>query len=72
MRVSPCPFCGVATEVPHETQALCIAALHGEIARTRALIERVKQPLLDVSRRGDLSNADCDLRTEEPHLRNPI
>ena len=31
-----CPFCGVATDVPHETQEGCIQALHAEIARMRA------------------------------------
>jgi hypothetical protein len=37
-----CPFCGVAADVPHETQARCIAALHAEIARTRELLEYVR------------------------------
>jgi len=38
MAVSICRFCGVATAVPHETQALCIEALHVEIDRTRQII----------------------------------
>jgi hypothetical protein len=33
-----CPFCGVATEVPHETQEGCIAALHTEIVRMRDVL----------------------------------
>jgi hypothetical protein len=44
MRVTACPFCGVPTDVPHESQALCIAALHGEIALMRAMVRRVKAP----------------------------
>jgi hypothetical protein len=44
MKVTACPFCGVATDVPHEKQELCIAALHGEIARLRDLVRRVKDP----------------------------
>src|SRR4051794_34856654 len=44
MRVTACPFCGVPTDVPHETQQLCIAALHGEIALMRAMVRRVKDP----------------------------
>ena len=44
MKVTACPFCGVATDVPHEKQELCIAALHGEIARMRDLVRRVKDP----------------------------
>jgi hypothetical protein len=36
-----CPFCGVITEIPHETQEGCIRALHEEIARMRALLEHV-------------------------------
>ena len=35
-----CPFCGVATDVPHETQAGCIEALHDEIARMRGILDR--------------------------------
>lgn len=37
-----CPFCGIATDVPHETQEGCIAALHGEIARMREILHHVK------------------------------
>jgi hypothetical protein len=44
MKVTACPFCGVATDVPHEKQELCIAALHAEIARMRDLVRRVKDP----------------------------
>jgi coproporphyrinogen III oxidase-like Fe-S oxidoreductase len=40
-----CPFCGLATAVPHETQAGCIAALHAEIAQMRELLSHVKDPL---------------------------
>lgn len=36
--VRACPFCGVATDVPHETQEGCIAALHAEIGRTRTIL----------------------------------
>ncbi len=44
MRVTACPFCGVRTDVPHETQELCIAALQGEIDLMRAMVRRVKEP----------------------------
>jgi hypothetical protein len=37
-----CPFCGVASDVPHETQERCIAALHAEITRLRGIVEKVK------------------------------
>jgi hypothetical protein len=37
-----CPFCGVATPVPHETQAGCIAALHSEIGRVRGILATLK------------------------------
>jgi hypothetical protein len=37
-----CPFCGVATNVPHETQEGCIAALHAEIGRMRGILANVK------------------------------
>jgi hypothetical protein len=37
-----CPFCGIATDVPHESQEGCIAALHGEIARMRQVLDHVR------------------------------
>ena len=51
MRVNPataketmetCPFCGVVTETPHETQEGCIEALHAEIARVRDVLSHVQ------------------------------
>ncbi len=39
--MSICPFCGVVTESPHETQAGCIQALNAEIVRMRAVLEQV-------------------------------
>jgi hypothetical protein len=44
--VTSCPFCGAGTDLPHESQEACIAALQEEIARTREIVERVK-PLAD-------------------------
>lgn len=46
--LNPCPFCGVATDVPHETQEGCIEALHKEIARMREILELVRDPRLDL------------------------
>ena len=40
-----CPFCGVVSDHPHETQEGCINALHQEIARTRKVLELVTEPL---------------------------
>jgi len=40
--MSNCPFCGVATEMPHETQEACIDALHAEITRMRGVLQQVK------------------------------
>ena len=37
-----CPFCGLATESPHETQAACIEALQTEITRVREIVDRIK------------------------------
>jgi len=45
-----CPFCGVATDVPHETQEVCIQALNREIARMREVLEYVRDPRLDLRR----------------------
>jgi hypothetical protein len=62
MKVTACPFCGVATDVPHEKQELCIAALHAEIARMRDLVRRVKDP----PRTHELVTAKGE-RAEAPH-----
>lgn len=40
-----CPFCGMATDVPHETQEGCIEALQAEVDRTRRVLENVTEPL---------------------------
>ncbi len=45
---NPCPFCGVATDAPHETQEGCIDALHKEIARMREILESVRAPRIDL------------------------
>jgi|tagenome__1003787_1003787.scaffolds.fasta_scaffold17294266_1 hypothetical protein len=34
-----CPFCGVVSDVPHETQDACIEALNAEIGRVRTLLQ---------------------------------
>jgi hypothetical protein len=55
MMVTSCPFCGVGTDLPHETQQACIAALHAEIARMRQVVERLNVPA-DVPLSGDNPN----------------
>jgi hypothetical protein len=59
MKMTSCPFCGVPTDLPHDTQEACISALHTEIARMREMVERVRslpsqppQPKEDVQERG--------------------
>jgi hypothetical protein len=48
MKPAACPFCGMATDVPHNTQEGCIEALHQEITRTREILEhaRILEPKL--------------------------
>jgi hypothetical protein len=65
MRVTACPFCGVPTDVPHETQALCIAALHGEIALMRAMVRRVKDPQRERDSQ-ERSSQERERETAEP------
>ena len=36
-----CPFCGVVTDAPHETQEGCIQALHVEITRMRGILDHL-------------------------------
>jgi len=45
MKAVVCPFCGIASDVPHETQEGCIKALQAEIARTRQVLESITEPL---------------------------
>jgi hypothetical protein len=40
--VTSCPFCGASTDLPHDSQVACIAALQEEIALTRRIVDRVK------------------------------
>jgi hypothetical protein len=42
--IRACPFCGLATDVPHERQEGCIEALHAEIMRMRGLLQHLKSP----------------------------
>lgn len=44
MKATNCPFCGVVTDVAHNTQEGCIEALHDEILRMRQLLEQVRPP----------------------------
>jgi hypothetical protein len=37
-----CPFCGVSTDVAHETQEACIEALNAEIKRVREILHHVR------------------------------
>ena len=45
MKVVICPFCGVVSDTPHETQQACIAALQSEIDQTRKILEHVTESL---------------------------
>ena len=36
-----CPYCGVSTDVAHETQEACIDALRAEITRVRSVLNHV-------------------------------
>jgi hypothetical protein len=41
-----CPFCGVQTDAPHESQEACIAALHAEIDRVRLVVDCVRSAVV--------------------------
>ena len=43
MKPVVCPFCGVVTDVRHDTQQACIDALQTEIELTRRLLERTTE-----------------------------
>lgn len=45
MKPMICPFCGMASDTPHDTQEACIEALRVEVARTREVLEHITEPL---------------------------
>jgi len=65
-----CPFCGVVTDAPHETQEACIGALQTEIARTREILEKVTEPPTAAPFHGDEnSQHTCVSPADTPQLR---
>jgi hypothetical protein len=60
---SICPFCGVVTETPHETQAGCIEALNAEIVRMRAVLDRVRSTAVPGPAPQETEEAEGDRRT---------
>lgn len=61
--MSICPFCGVVTEAPHETQTGCIEALNAEIARMRAVLEQVRSTAVPGPAPVEDEEAEDDRRT---------
>ena len=61
--MSICPFCGVATDAPHETQEGCIGALNAEIAKMRAVLEQVHSAAVPGPARQDADESEDDRRT---------
>ena len=51
-----CPFCGIPTPTPHETQEGCIEALQAEIARVRAVLDQVHSAVVP----GPATEEDAD------------
>ena len=43
MNAVTCPFCGVVSDVRHETQQACIQALQAEIVHTRRILDRTTE-----------------------------
>ena len=43
MKFTVCPFCGVVSESPHDSQEACIRALQHEIERTRQILTQVDE-----------------------------
>ena len=63
-----CPFCGSGTDLPHETQEACIAALHSEISRIRQVVGRLNGPAFaDASAR----LASDDISGDDPNPEPP-
>jgi hypothetical protein len=64
-----CPFCGMASQTPHETQAACIAALHAEIGRTKDVLVRLKSAhTLEPPDENNVPSRQVPLAVSEPDL----
>lgn len=59
-----CPFCGVATDGPHENQQGCLDALTAEIARLRAVLEHVQSAAVP----GPLESDDPEPDPDPPEI----
>jgi hypothetical protein len=46
MAATTCPFCGIVTDAPHETQQSCIEALHAEIDQVREILQQARPETL--------------------------
>ena len=57
-----CPFCGVPSDVAHETQQGCIDALRSEILRVRDILSNVRT--FDVPGAPDLPDERSSAREE--------
>ena len=55
-----CPFCGIVSDAPHESQQSCIDALNGEIRRMRAVLEQVRAAEVPGAARTPPSGDDQD------------
>lgn len=53
-----CPFCGVASPAPHESQVQCIEALQAEIARVRDVLSHVHSVAVPVPQEDDSPAGD--------------
>ena len=41
-----CPFCGIVTGEPHQSEEACIAALHSEIDRVRVVVDCLRSAVV--------------------------
>ena len=58
-----CPFCGVETDVAHETQQGCIDALRSEILRVRDILQNVRT--FDVPGAPEMKEESCPVREDD-------
>ena len=60
-----CPFCGVETDVAHESQQGCIDALRSEIVRVRDILQNVRS--LEVSGAPELPDEEASSSADGSH-----
>jgi hypothetical protein len=60
-----CPFCGIVTEVPHQSQQACIDALHAEIDRVKLVVDCLQSAVVPLPAESSEDTSDSRREARE-------